>query len=337
MTEIMRITRKRFAEIDELLLREHINKHDQPHQLRTAVNASSTLRQMGASHRDIMRAAVGGLIHDIGYIDPDEVPEEAAHDDYHGGNNRKFKKHARKGATEARRVLTQMLQTVRSQDDANPSLKKLISYKDENGQDQLMDEEDIERIAEAILNHNDYGKDGDYDARTISTSALMVQLFDKLDICKGRVYKEHMEPDAFMPGSEEFDQRYYHRSVPFCVQSYDYELDEKRGVMDMTYHVDLSEFRELMRAKYPDFEYTEEDFTHDFKRAYAKNCQIAAEAVSVILDNVNGGPTLRVELVFADNGRKAMAFSRPNRDVYKREAGLLRVSIGEMLQSDLGN
>jgi hypothetical protein len=330
--EIMTVTRERFTNIDSILSEAQINKHDQGHQLRTAVHAAQAMHQLGFSHREIMQATSGALIHDVGYNKRDEAEDDSL-DGYNVGTKAQFKKHALKGALEVEESLRAMLAAVREQGDDNPTLKRLVSYKDENGEMQTLDEEDVKKIVEAILNHNDYGKDNaNYDPHEISKGALMVQLFDKLDICRKRVYPEHMDPGAFVEDSKDYDPKYFHRVAPYCVQSYEHQIDPETGTMEMVYKVDLAEFRALMQKSHPDFRYSEADFTSDFQRAYTKNCRIAAEAVGVILDNPTNQATLTVKLDFGNDRVEDLEFARPNREIYEEQTRSLRATIAEMVE-----
>lgn len=329
---IMQMTRDRFAEIDTLLRQEKINKHDQGHQLRTAANAVEAMRDLGFGHRDTVLAAAGALIHDIGYNQPDEPSEADLNHEYHGGKKAQFKKHALTGAIEAQQALSDMLNSVKQDGEENSDLTELMSYKDEAGKRHVINEEDIHKITEAILNHNDYGKDDDnYDPRQIGSGALMVQLFDKLDICKQRVYPEHMEPGVFVEGHEDFDPKYFHRAVPYCISNYEYKIDEQAGIMYMVYHVELDEFRTLVQAQFPDFQYSETDFVSDFQKAYGKNCSIGAEAIGAIMELRTSAPTLEVELRFKEGSSKKLGFAKPERDIYAESVRPLRASIAEHL------
>lgn len=333
MKEILTVARGRFQNIDALLSQENINKHDQSHQIRTAVHAVRAMRQMGFEHREMMVAGAGALIHDIAYNQPDDNVEDSD-DGYNVGKKARHKEHAKKGAHEAGRILRTALGAVREQGDSNPALKELISYKDANGEMRVINEQDIELIEESILNHNDYGKDeAAYDPRLISKSALMVQMFDKLDICRKRVYDEHMTPGTFVEGSGEYDEHYFHKVVPYCIRNYEAKMDAESGTIEMTYHVEIGDFKKLMREKYPHFNYSEAEFSHDFLRAYTKNCRIAAEAAGVILDNSDNRGTLTVKLDFGNGRTEEMAFNRPNREIYEQQTGELRVSIAERLKN----
>lgn len=332
MKQIMTVTRDRFKEIYGILEEAQINKHDQSHQLRTTVNAVQAMQELGFEHEEIMAAAIGGLIHDIGYNQPDH-DEKDSDDGYNVGTKATFKQHAKKGAEEAEATLKTMLETVREQGDSNPTLKQLISHRGEDGEMRLIDEEGIEKIAEAILNHNDYGKNkAGYDPRQIGKGALMIQLFDKLDICRERVYSEHMAPETFVEGSGKYDEQYFHKVVPYCISYYEPQMDPETGHMDMTYHVDIDDFKRLMRKRYPHFNYDEDEYVQDFLRAYTKNCRIAAEAAGVILDNTNNSGTLTVKLVFKNGRTHELPFNRPNREIYEEEADGFRASIGDLLK-----
>ena len=332
MKELMTATRGRFREIDEILLEAQINKHDQSHQLRTAVHAAQSMRQLGFEHREIIQAATGALIHDVGYNRPDDAAKDSD-DGYNVGKKAKFKKHALNGALEVEGRLQRMLDVVRKRDVSGSTMGKLVSYKDENGETQLIDEADISRIAEAILNHNDYGKsEASYDPRQISKGALMVQLFDKLDICRKRVYKEHMTPESFVEGSDEYDPQYFHKVVPYCIRNYEPKMDPESGTMEMTYHVDLAEFKQLVREKYPHYRYNEDDYKNDFVLAYRKNCRIAAEAAGVILGQAGNDGTLTVKLDFGNERVEELVFNRPNREIYEHKSGELRASIADILK-----
>ncbi len=333
MKEVLEVTRERFREIDGILLQAQINKHDQSHQIRTAVFAAQAMRELGFSHREIMQATTGGLIHDVGYNRPDDA-EKDSDDGYNVGKKAKFKKHALNGAIEVEERLQRILKVVRKKGVDDSVLSQLVTYKDENGDIQMIDEEDIERIGEAILNHNDYGKNkAGYDPRQIGKGALMVQLFDKLDICKKRVYKEHMSPSSFVEGSGEYDEQYFHKLVPYCISHYEPKMDQKNGHMEMTYHVNVGDFRDLMRNKYPNYNYGEDDYVQDFQRAYTKNCRIAAEAAGVVLDNQNGAGTLTVILDFGNGRTEELTFSRPNREIYGKEVEGFRPKLGDVLKS----
>lgn len=333
LSEIMSATRERFSAINRLLLTEQINRHDQGHQFRTTVNAVSAMRQLGFEHREIMQAAAGALIHDIGYIRPDEPDFSEKPDDYHGGNRAKFKKHALYGGQEAEEKLQRLLKLVETNERAAEKWGNMVSYHDENGEKQRMDETDIQAITEAILNHNDYGKDQEnYDPRQIGRGALMVQLFDKLDICRQRVYNQHLNPSAFAPESPDFDPKYFHRTVPFCIRNYTFSIDREDGTLNMTYHVDLSEFQAMIREAYPNFKYEEVDFLRDFQKAYTHNCRIAAEALGVIFDRPTSQRALQIKLKFTASGAEEMAFSRPDRSIYDKMTEPLRVRLSDLLQ-----
>lgn len=332
LKEIMLATRERFAEIDELLRQEVINRHDQGHQLRTAVNTVSAMRQIGIPHREVLQAAFGALVHDVGYNQQDHASAEELQDEHLGGKKAQFKKHALYGAREVHETLTQLLEMARA--DASGQAAQAISFKNKHGQPVMMDEEDVYRITEAILNHNDYGKDDvDYDPRKIGRGALMVQLFDKLDICRDRVYPEHMQPEVFDKKSDKYDEKNCHRVAPFCVSDYEWKIDVVTGKMKMTYNVDTTEFEAMMTEYSKDhdepFVYNAEKYERDFLKAYEKNARIAAEAIGTIMGHETDEPMLEIELKFTDSS-KILNFARPKRDVYKRTESL-RASLAEMI------
>lgn len=337
MKELLSVTRDRFREIDEILLGAQINKHDQSHQLRTAVHAAKAMRELGFEHREVMQAATGALIHDVGYNSPDDEAKDSD-DGYNVGKKAKFQMHARNGAMEVEDRLLKMIEVVRKRGLDDSLISQLVSYKDENGETRVIDEGDVDKIAEAILNHNDYGKnEAGYDPRQISKGALMVQLFDKLDICKKRVYEEHMSPSSFVEGSGEYDETYFHKLVPYCVSHYEPKMDAETGHMEMTYHVNIADFKRLMREKYPHFKYSEDEYVQDFLRAYTKNCRIAAEAAGVILGSTSSEGTLTVRLDFGNGRRQELAFNRPNREIYEQQTGELRASIAEIIKDKTKN
>ena len=308
--------RGRFEEINALLLEKNINKHDLGHQMRTASGAVRGMQMLGFSHRDQVLGGFASITHDIGYNRADPPKAEDLNDVYHGGNKAHFKQHALSGAREAREWLGMLLKAA----PTSPEIAKIITYKDADGKEQRLDEKDIEVIVEAILNHNDYGKDdANYDPRKIGKTALMVQLFDKLDNCRQRVYKEHIEPSAFIEGNPEFDKKYFHRAVPYCISHYDFNIDRQAGVMHINYQTDIEDFTQAVRAEFPNFEYSEAHFVEDFKKAYTKNCQIAAEAAGTVMESAGLRPTLMVTLNFASGNQVTLPFSRPDREIYEVE------------------
>lgn len=334
--QITTITRERFRKIDRILEQVNINKHDQSHQLRTAVNAAQAMRQLGFDHREILMATAGALIHDVAYNQPDDAEGDSM-DGYNVGKKAKFKKHAWKGAREVGGALRSALAAVREQGDSNPTLKGLISYKDKNGEMKLIDEEDIELIEETILNHNDYGKDDrKYDARGVGKGPLMVQVMDKMDICRQRVYKEHMTPESFVEGSSQYDEQYFHKLVPYCIpQPPEHSMDPETDTMTSVCKVRIDDFIKLMREKYPNFNYSEADYMRDFRRAYSKNCRIAAEGAGVILDNPTNEATLTVKLDFGNGNVQELEFARPNREIYEKESKALTATIAEITRDKL--
>lgn len=330
LKQIIELVRHRFKSIDALLKEVGINKHDLSHQLRTASYAVAAMRKLGFfSHREIVATGVASAIHDFGYLHRD--PGDADEEGYNSGVKGTFKKHALHGAEEVKQIINGLLDFIQDEAFINSSpeirakakaYRKLLTYKDENGQEKLVNEEDIDAIWEAIVHHNDYGKDMEgYDPRRISKGALMTQLFDKLDICRQRVYKkDHMIPSDFAPG----DQRshdYFHRSVPYCITDYQFKIDQAAGEMTVIYEVDLDRLNRVMQNEYPNFCYTPDAFVEDFNKAYRKNLRVAAEAIGVILDHITDRPTLIAELKFKQGGSVALPFIRKNRKLDHNQKG----------------
>lgn len=332
---ILEATRERFHRISTLLKKENINKHDQGHQWRTALNAALIMMQLEFSKKEILLASGAALIHDIGYLAKSEVKP----DDKDG--KAQFKEHALKGATEAKDRIGRMLNVMNKlrerkgeNDEADEPEKEknvmervleeceaILRYRDENGEWKAPNDEGVLLMEESILNHNDYGKnDIAYDPEKIKPPALAVQIGDKLDICKERVYAEHMSPKAFIKGINGFDSHYFHRCVPFCVQNYELSINQEEKTMKVIYHVDPSDFIDIMRREFPHFEYSNEHFSSDFMRAYTRSCEVAAEAAGVLLGNITDDTTLEVELHFKDGENRTLPFSRPLRPKSENKA-----------------
>lgn len=323
--EMITITRQRFAEIFELLLESTINKHDQGHQFRTALNAAKAMIGLSFSLEETILALAAALIHDVGYNQPDEEAPVSNKDTYNQGKKAHFKKHALKGANEVKSVLLTLLNEAKSQGEKNPALLKLMSYKrDRDGEPYLIDEKGIDQLAEGVLFHNDYGtNEENYDPRSLTKGSLTVQLFDKLDICRARVYKEHVAPSEFAKNDhgDYVNPRCVHRMVPYCINDYDFSMNAEAGTMEIIYNVNLEAFRSLMETAHADFKYSSDEFERDFIEAYTKNCRVAAEAAGVILDNLTDEPTLNVRLRFTDGEERKLEFSRPQREIYKTKNG----------------
>ena len=134
-----------------------------------------------------------------------------------------------------------------------------------------------------------------------------------------------------MEGSADFDPKYFHRVAPYCVQDYDFEIDEVGRGMTMVYNVDLTDFRDMMRKEDPDFEYTESDYLEDFVSAYGKNCKIAAEAIGTAMELDTEEPVLLVSIKFKGGGEHTIPYARPDREVYRENANSVRASIAERL------
>jgi HD superfamily phosphodiesterase len=327
--EIIRATRDRFDEIFELLEKEGINKHDQGHQVRVALNSAIAMRKMDFSNRETVVATIAGLLHDYGYNRYDKEYSNKSEEGYLGGKKGKFKKHAIQGADEVVRKIKAMKRII-ANTESNPNAsqeekekiaywKKLLSYTDEKGTQSLLNEQDLELIHETILHHNDYGKKSeDYNPYNVSHSALMIQVFDKVDHCKQRVYDEHLKPEAFMMGHPEFDSKYYHRSVPACIQRNEFEINPEKGVMTCRYYIDTGDFEAMMQKQLPDFEYTTEAYTKDFIAAYKKNSKVAAEAIAVLTGRKTHKRTLHVELIFANGDEEHLTFKGPKRKAPKK-------------------
>jgi len=163
----------------------------------------------------------------------------------------------------------------------------------------------------------------------------MIQVMDKVDICRQRVYKEHMTPETFVEGSGHYDEQYFHKVVPYCIpQPPEHSMDPETGTMTSVFHVDLRDFKRLMQNSYPGFRYNEDEYTRDFRRAYTKSCRTAAEGVGVILDNPTNQATLTVRLDFGNGHIKELEFARPNRKIYEEEVKGLRVTFGELVGTE---
>ncbi|MCK5601237.1 HD domain-containing protein [Candidatus Pacearchaeota archaeon] len=347
LKEIVHWVRSRFSDITKNLREEEINKHDLSHQLRTAYNGVNIMQALGEdyfTHRETILAGIAAVIHDVGYIDGDT--EDIEEKGYNSGNKGKYKKHALKGANEVKRKLNQYLKLVngaygdRVKIDAEKveEIRKMLTYKDENGEDRLINDKDIEFIWGSILHHNDYGKDtAEYNPWMVDPSALIVQLCDKLDHCRQRIYKEHLNPEDFVPDHErtngsERDDKYFHRSVPYCIQDYKFLVNEKNGRMTWVANVDLNRFNELMKDVKPNY-YTPDSFAKDFHTAYEKSARVAAEALGAILHQSEDRKPLKeqtqyldihsplvVELQFSDGNKKRLYYTRPDRDIYSSKS-----------------
>lgn len=315
--------RDRFDTIDTTLLEDNINVHDLGHQIRVAINTVLVLRELNFDHRSIMQAGNGALLHDVRHL-PETESSLHANDDYLGGNKGKYRRHALLGAMEVEQVLTALLEHAQAGQPLG-ELETLITYKDQQGEVRQIDQQDINGIVEAVLNHNDYGQSMEgYDPKTVNKAALAVQFSDKIDNRRKRVYQEHMIPGAFIEGHPQYDPKYYHRCVSYCINDYDFSIDHSSKTITVRYEVDLTRFRRLMQQECPGFQYTKGQFLADFDRAYSKSSRIAAEAVGVLLENMSDEPTLNAEFHFtgedASDQTYAINYSRPDREIYKQGA-----------------
>lgn len=328
LKQIIEGTRPRFEDISEILLDVGINRHDQPHQKRVALYSAAAMRQLKFKHYEILAGGVAGFIHDYGYLEKNPNTCDPDPTSYNGGPKGYFKLHALHGAKEIENKLNTLFKIAKRSKNLDfkniyqeKSWRSLLIYKDELGEYKLINHEDIKLIVEIILNHNDYRKnESDYDPKDLSRPTLMVQIFDKLDNCRERVYApEHLNPSIFIEGNEDYDVKYFHRCVPYCIQDYQCTIEPKNGNMRVVYQVELEEFNKIMKKDYPDFNYTEEMFEKDFLKAYTKNSQIAAEAIGVVLNNITDDPTLTVELNFTESNNKTeIPFARPDRPIYQK-------------------
>lgn len=330
LIEISMATRQRFKKILKVLFEAGINKHNQSHQFRTALNTTRIMMELDFDRRAIVQAIIGALMHDIAYHKPDTKEKGGGRDDYNTGKKAHFMKHALNGAREIERLLNGLLKRAKRQGDRNPKLQKLLSYKNEEGSFDLMNEEDIRAITEAILNHNDYGKDDmEYDPRTISKGALVVQLSDKMDHSRQRVYKTQMKPEVFKRNKEGYDNpKCVHQIVPYCIKSYEFSINKEEGTMEWVYKVDMTDFIDLMKKADSNFVYSKKDYVRDFEAAYTKNSEVAAEAIGLILAKteqerveLKGKKTLIVKLQFPDGEEEIIEFARPEkRPIYTQAA-----------------
>lgn len=337
--EIINMIRGRFKEIFELLKEVGINKHDLSHQLRTAFSAINIMRELGPdyfSHREVVMAGAAATFHDIAYNRPSGTADETG---YNAGKKGDFKNHAPEGADEVKAYLTEALEKMKqAKDQLNPEiaqLRKILTYKNENGESKRINDQDIDDIWGSIFHHNDYGKDkAEYNPWLIKNMMLMVQLCDKLDISRQRVYPEHMAPEDFVPtekrtDGQERDEKFIHRSVPYCINEYSYVVNAQNGRMTWKAHVDLEKFNTFMKDHHSDF-YDPDSFAEDFHRAYEKNARVAAEAFGKIMHRVDEKDSLSnqthyldshsplvVELDFGNGEKRRLYYRRPEREIYK--------------------
>lgn len=330
LTTLINSVRDRFKAITQLLRQPEtlLNQHDLSHQMRTSLNSVALLERLGFSKRETLLVGVAGIMHDIGYIRKDV--DEADKEGYNAGVKGWFKKHALHGANELEDVLKLMLEVVNNPkilEHEDPEIRsiiqkkvsewrKMLEYKDENGEVHMIDTNDVQLMREAILHHNDYGKEGaSYDPTGFNQAALATQLFDKLDIVKDRIDERHVTPHQVHP-EVGTDPHGCHRRAPWCVTDYHFSVDPQEGMMRAIYEVNLNRLSAVMQAEYPGFIYTEEAFVNDFNEAYSKSCRVAAEAAGILMNKASDTANFTVELRFKDGNSVELPFARPKRPIY---------------------
>jgi len=321
--EVFKFTAERFRQIYNLLLKVSINKHDQGHQYRVGLNTVVLMEMLGYDKEVQAVSALSALIHDIGYNRKD--PPDHNNIDPAAAGKTSFKKHAAYGADEAKRWLELLgkmkesernISTLPSNAQAQGvSLDDLITIKDENKNWRTLNKEDILQIYNQILHHNHYGMEGrEFDPGEAGAVGLMVRFGDKIDVCRQRVYDEHVkDPNVFIEGDDSFDPFYFHRCVPYSTLGYEFDMPEDCSSVTIRYYVDLDDFNVLMSGVEGYEGYTQEDYRKDFLRAYKKSFEIVSESLAVILGEGAAENNLRIEFVCEQGEIEPMEFSSPEK------------------------
>lgn len=301
------------------------------------MNAVTIMRRLGFDHKDVLASAVAAYIHDIGYLESHE-PLILKNDPtgYNGGPRASYNMHPKLGAEKVKQMIEGISGFIEDEKfyNAHPELqkeinrlKKMMSFKDESGAMDLLQKDSriTKLIYDVIYYHNDYAQSEEgYDPSDVDIAALVVQLCDKLDHCNKRVYKEHVsDHSVFNPDDENFDDKFFHRSVPFCIKKYKLQIDPGNQKVNAIYYVDLSKFENIVREFAPEYCFTEEEFIRHFCMAYSKNCRIASEAAGWIFAKMNGEKSvknekpLKVIWRFKNGGARSLDFSPPERGEVK--------------------
>lgn len=323
--ELRRVFKRRVSHNEKGLDLAYVNRHDAPHMDRVASGVFHLGNRLGFAPKDVQAATLATRFHDVGY----EFPEGAD-----PGELEKLGKdiHAKHAPAGANLVLDALAMLRRRSPAVSRELKD-------------WDDETMQIAHQSIALHsNSVGTDD-----TAPPLALLSRLVDKIDNTESRVRSSHVEAFRIAPFrsvqhiqqlvragqkrvlSEDsvnvqkrhgltqdevrdhlhaVDPYYFHRLAPLAIQDQRLFLNPETVAMRMEYQVYPSVVSDALGV-----EYTEKDHLTDFKAAYTRSMQNAAEVIQTLQralsrsTEVSGEPLLTVSMNYDDGRRHVLAYN----------------------------
>jgi hypothetical protein len=306
--ELFEHFRNRYHRIQQFLREANINRHGPAHQARVVGIALAIARAFQRpddaelSDAKLLAAAIPAFGHDLGYEPtahpmPDRVEKETV--DYH--------------PVRAARMWAEILGDHRF----DTTLEQLEShYHIDPTLDDVPSEKLLKNVREFTSDWSDelreisirspwhHSNGSDYD-RTKPLVDKLIRLADKIEM-RNRVDIERLKPGI----QEEFPKTYVHQTVPACITNMNIEIDRQR--FTIVYDVDTRGVAVRLGK------YSEDDFLHEFDRAYKKAMHRGAEVVQSLFEHRSGiplddeHPCLTITFRFP-NGREEVKRYAPDR------------------------